>query len=74
MVVGLCLTDFRAEGLFAPPPPSVSNSEMVHPDHVFHTNIIAFCQQNWYVQSAIYTDLFTLSIFSYFSNGIPAWL
>ena len=29
-------------------------------DHVFHTNIIAFCQQNRYVRLAIYTDLFTL--------------
>ena len=31
-------------------------------DHVFHTNIIAYCQQNRYVRLAIYTDLFTLSI------------
>ena len=29
-------------------------------DHVFHTNIIAYCQQNRYVRLAIYTDLFTL--------------
>ena len=28
--------------------------------HVFHANIIAYCQQNWYLQLAIYTDLFTL--------------
>ena len=28
--------------------------------HVFHANIIAYCQQNWYVRLAIYTDLFTL--------------
>ena len=36
---------------------------------VFHTNIIAYCQQNWYVQLAIYTDLFTLNIFE-FSWGV----
>ena len=29
-------------------------------DHVFHTNIIAYCQQNGYIRLAIYTDLFTL--------------
>ena len=29
-------------------------------DHVFRTNIIAYCQQNRYVRLAIYTDLFTL--------------
>ena len=28
--------------------------------HIFHTNIIAYCQQNRYVRLAIYTDLFTL--------------
>ena len=28
--------------------------------HVFHTNIIAYCQQNRYVQLAVYIDLFTL--------------
>ena len=27
-----------------------------------HLNIIAYCQQNWYVRLAIYTDLFTLRI------------
>ena len=31
-------------------------------DHVFHTNIIADCQQNWYVRLATYTNLFTLSM------------
>ena len=31
-------------------------------DHVFHTNIIAYCQQNRYVRLAICTDLFTLSV------------
>ena len=30
-------------------------------NHVFLTNIIAYCQQNRYVRFAIYTDLFTLS-------------
>ena len=29
-------------------------------NHVFHANIIAYCQQNQHVQFAIYTDLFTL--------------
>ena len=29
-------------------------------DHLFHTNIIAYCQQNRYARRAIYTDLFTL--------------
>ena len=29
-------------------------------DLVFHTNIIACCQQNWYIRFAIYTDLSTL--------------
>ena len=24
-------------------------------DHVFHT-VIAYCQQNWYIRLAIYTD------------------
>ena len=28
--------------------------------HVFHTDINAYCQQNCYVQFAIYTDLLTL--------------
>ena len=31
--------------------------------NVFHTNIIAYCQQNWYVWFAVVlynTDLFTL--------------
>ena len=32
-------------------------------DHVFHTNIIAYRQQNWYVRLAIYTDSFTLKCF-----------
>ena len=32
-------------------------------DHVFHTNIIAYCQQNRYVRLAIYTDLFILNMF-----------
>ena len=27
-------------------------------DHVFHTNIIGYCQQNWYVRFALYTDSF----------------
>ena len=31
-------------------------------NHVFHTYIIAYCQQNRYVGYAIYTDLFTLNI------------
>ena len=26
-------------------------------DHVFHTNIIAYCQQNWYVRLAICSDI-----------------
>ena len=26
-------------------------------DHVFHANIIAYCQQNRYVRLGIYTDL-----------------
>ena len=30
-------------------------------DHVFHSNGIAYSQQNRYVQFAIYTDLFILS-------------
>ena len=30
-------------------------------NHVFHTNIIAYCQQNQYVWFAIYTDLFRLN-------------
>ena len=30
-------------------------------DHLFHINIIAYCQQNRYVRLAIYTDLFTLT-------------
>ena len=30
-------------------------------DHVFYTNIIAYCQQNRYVRLAIYTDIFTLN-------------
>ena len=38
-------------------------------DHVFHTNIIAYCQQNWYVRLAIYTDSFTLIIFKGLSLG-----
>ena len=29
-------------------------------DHIFHANIIAYCQQNQYVRLAIYTGLFTL--------------
>ena len=29
-------------------------------DHVFHINIIAYCQQNRYVWLAMYTDLLTL--------------
>ena len=32
-------------------------------DHVFHTNIIAYCQQNRCVWVAKYTDLFTLITF-----------
>ena len=31
---------------------------LVH--HVFHSNIIAYCQQNWYIGLAMYSDLFTL--------------
>ena len=30
------------------------------PDHVFHTNVIAYCQQNRYIRLATYTDLLTL--------------
>ena len=30
-------------------------------DYVFHTNIIAYCQQSRYVRFAIYTNLFILS-------------
>ena len=30
-------------------------------DHIFHTNIVAYCQQNRYTPLAVYTDLFTLS-------------
>ena len=36
---------------------------------VFHTNIIAYCLQNWYVRLAIYTNLFTLSSFEVLLNG-----
>ena len=32
-------------------------------DHVFHTNINAYCQQNRYVRFAMYTDSFTLRDF-----------
>ena len=35
-------------------------------DHVFYTNIIAYCQQNCYVWLATYTDLFTLRLFVLF--------
>ena len=31
-------------------------------DHVFHTNIIAYCQQNQYVRFAIYTDPLNLNL------------
>ena len=31
---------------------------LVH--HVFHSNIIAYCQQNWHIGLAMYSDLFTL--------------
>ena len=34
-------------------------------DHVFHNNIIAYSQQNWYVRLAIYTDLFTLKCYEF---------
>ena len=34
---------------------------MATTDHAFHTNIIAYCQQNWYVWLAIYIDRFTLN-------------
>ena len=35
-------------------------------DHVFHSNIIAYFQQNRYVRLGIYTDLFTLNcVFKY---------
>ena len=30
-------------------------------DHFFYTNVIAYCQQNWYVRLAIYTDLLPLN-------------
>ena len=30
--------------------------------NVFHTNIIAYCQQNQYVRLAIYTDLITVTV------------
>ena len=36
---------------------------------VFYTNIIVYCQQNWYVRLAIYTDLFTFSSFEVSLNG-----
>ena len=36
-------------------------------DHVFHTNIIAYCQQNQYIRLAIYTGLFTLITYSQYS-------
>ena len=39
-----------------------------------HLVTIAYCQQNWYVRLAIYTDLFTLNskyIFNGFDNIIP---
>lgn len=29
-------------------------------DHVFNTNIIVYCQQDWYVRLAIYTVFFNL--------------
>ena len=32
-------------------------------DHVLLTNIIAYCQQNWYLRFAIYTDWFSLISF-----------
>ena len=38
-------------------------------DHVFHTDITAYCQQNCYVRLAIYTDLFTLNY-----NFFKKWL
>ena len=31
-------------------------------DHVFHTKLVAYCQQNRYVRLAIYTELFALFI------------
>ena len=37
-------------------------------DHVFHTNIIAYCHQNRYVRLAIYTHLFTLMSFKRVKN------
>ena len=33
---------------------------MTTTDHAFHTNIIAYCQQNQYVWLTIYIDWFTL--------------
>ena len=41
---------------------SINNLTDLTLDHVFHTNITTYCQQNWYVQFAIYTDLFTLTL------------
>ena len=38
-----------------------NNDTRTTSDHVFYTNIIAYCQQNRYVQAAIYIDLFILS-------------
>ena len=35
----------------------------------FHTNIIAYCQQNRYVQLAIYTDLFFLGLIHLLLSG-----
>ena len=39
-------------------------------DHVFHANIIAYCQQNWCVWLAIYTDLFTEMFYESLKNSL----
>ena len=45
---------------------------MRHADQIFDTNIIAYCQQNWYVRLATYTDLFILTlIWVGVGNSIP---
>ena len=34
----------------------------------FCVNIIAYCQENWYVRLALYTDLFTLSVLKRYAS------
>ena len=34
----------------------------------FYVDIIAYCQENWYVRLAIYNDLFTLSILKRYAS------